>query len=43
MGQRQVKRHRKEVRRKVNEFLEGIWTLPFRDRLKIAWRLMRGK
>lgn len=42
MNCRTAKRERKEVRKQINIFLEKIWKLSFKDRLQIAWRMLKG-
>jgi hypothetical protein len=43
MNQRKAKKERRQTVKQVNSFLENIWKLPFGARLKIAWRMVRGK
>lgn len=43
MNQKKAKKERRNTVRQVNNFLENIWNLPFGTRLKIAWRMVRGK
>ena len=43
MNQKKAKKERRQTVSQVNKFLENIWNLPFGTRLKIAWRMVRGK
>jgi len=43
MNQKKAKKERRQTVRQVNNFLGRIWDLPFKTRLKIAWRMVRGR
>jgi hypothetical protein len=43
MNQKAAKKQRRDTVKQVNLFLDNIWHMPFKDRLIIAWRLVRGK
>lgn len=43
MNQKKAKRERRQTVRQVNNFLGRIWDLPIKARLKIAWRIVRGR
>lgn len=43
MSHKRAKKIRKETRRRVDRFLANIFKLSFRHRIKIAWRIAKGK
>lgn len=43
MNQKAAKKQRRDTVKQVNVFLDNIWNMSLKDRLIIAWRLVRGK
>jgi hypothetical protein len=43
MNAKRAKVLRKEARKKLNGFLETLLDLPLRYRLKVAWKILKGR